>query len=230
MHPVIRIIDLWKQYNNDEQDSIALRGANLLVMPGDIIALFGKSGSGKTTLLNLIAGLDKPTRGLIEIEGKNIETLNENGRTELRRNRIGFIFQFFNLLPTLTAFENVLFSLELVGKPDKNAVFEALHAVNLQNKEHRYPHELSGGEQQRVAVARAIVKKPAIILADEPTGNLDTHTGTQILELLVSQCHTLNTTLVMVSHAINTCHFANRFMKMIDGVLVEKASYEGIDF
>ncbi|OQC47646.1 MAG: putative ABC transporter ATP-binding protein [Deltaproteobacteria bacterium ADurb.Bin026] len=199
-------------------------------MPGDIIALFGKSGSGKTTLLNLIAGLDKPTRGLIEIEGKNIETLNENGRTELRRNRIGFIFQFFNLLPTLTAFENVLFSLELVGKPDKNAVFEALHAVNLQNKEHRYPHELSGGEQQRVAVARAIVKKPAIILADEPTGNLDTHTGTQILELLVSQCHTLNTTLVMVSHAINTCHFANRFMKMIDGVLVEKASYEGIDF
>ena len=145
-------------------------------MPGDIIALFGKSGSGKTTLLNLIAGLDKPTRGLIEIEGKNIETLNENGRTELRRNRIGFIFQFFNLLPTLTAFENVLFSLELVGKPDKNAVFEALHAVNLQNKEHRYPHELSGGEQQRVAVARAIVKKPAIILADEPTGNLDTHT------------------------------------------------------
>ncbi|HNZ58893.1 MAG TPA: ABC transporter ATP-binding protein [Syntrophorhabdaceae bacterium] len=230
MHPVIRIIDLWKQYNNDEQDSIALRGANLLVMPGDIIALFGKSGSGKTTLLNLIAGLDKPTRGLIEIEGKNIETLNENGRTELRRNRIGFIFQFFNLLPTLTAFENVLFSLELVGKPDKNAVFEALHAVNLQNKEHRYPHELSGGEQQRVAVARAIVKKPAIILADEPTGNLDTHTGTQILELLVSQCHTLNTTLVMVSHAINTCHFANRFMKMTDGVLVEKASYEGIDF
>jgi putative ABC transport system ATP-binding protein len=230
VHPVIRIIDLWKQYNNDEQDSIALRGANLLVMPGDIIALFGKSGSGKTTLLNLIAGLDKPTRGLIEIEGKNIETLNENGRTELRRNRIGFIFQFFNLLPTLTAFENVLFSLELVGKPDKNAVFEALHAVNLQNKEHRYPHELSGGEQQRVAVARAIVKKPAIILADEPTGNLDTHTGTQILELLVSQCHTLNTTLVMVSHAINTCHFANRFMKMIDGVLVEKASYEGIDF
>jgi putative ABC transport system ATP-binding protein len=123
-----------------------------------------------------------------------------------------------------------LFSLELVGKPDKNAVFEALHAVNLQNKEHRYPHELSGGEQQRVAVARAIVKKPAIILADEPTGNLDTHTGTQILELLVSQCHTLNTTLVMVSHAINTCHFANRFMKMTDGVLVEKASYEGIDF
>jgi putative ABC transport system ATP-binding protein len=230
VHPVIRIIDLWKQYNNDEQDSIALRGANLLVMPGDIIALFGKSGSGKTTLLNLIAGLDKPTRGLIEIEGKNIETLNENGRTELRRNRIGFIFQFFNLLPTLTAFENVLFSLELVGKPDKNAVFEALHAVNLQNKEHRYPHELSGGEQQRVAVARAIVKKPAIILADEPTGNLDTHTGTQILELLVSQCHTLNTTLVMVSHAINTCHFANRFMKMTDGVLVEKASYEGIDF
>lgn len=230
MKPIIRIVDLWKRYNSDEQDGIALRGANLEVMPGDIIALFGKSGSGKTTLLNLIAGLDKPTHGLIEIEGKNIETMNENGRTELRRNRIGFIFQFFNLLPTLTAFENVLFSLELVGKPDKNAVLEALHAVNLHNKEHRYPHELSGGEQQRVAIARAIVKKPAIILADEPTGNLDTNTGTQILELLVSQCHTLNTTLVMVSHAINTCQFANRFMKMTDGILVEEASCEGIDF
>jgi len=230
VNPVIRVVDLWKQYSTDEKDGIALRGANLEVMPGDIIALFGKSGSGKTTLLNLIAGLDKPTRGIIEIEGRNIELMSENGRTELRRNRIGFIFQFFNLLPTLTAFENVLFSLELIGKPDHNAVIEALHAVNLHNKEYRFPHELSGGEQQRVAIARAIVKKPSIILADEPTGNLDTNTGIQILELLVSKCHALNATLVMVSHAINTCRFANRFMKMTDGVLIEEKSCEGIDF
>ena len=230
MNPIIRIVDLWKQYSNDEQDGIALRGANIEVMPGDIIALFGKSGSGKTTLLNLIAGLDKPTRGLIEIDGQNIETIGEKGRTELRRSRIGFIFQFFNLLPTLTALENVLFSLELIGKTDAKAALEALREVDLQGKEHRFPHELSGGEQQRVAIARAIVKKPAIILADEPTGNLDTATGIQILDLLVSRCHAFGTTLVMVSHALNTCRFAHRFIKMVDGVLIEQASHEDPDF
>jgi len=228
--PIIRVVDLWKQYSDDDQDGIALRGTNLEVMSGDIIALFGKSGSGKTTLLNLIAGLDKPTRGFIEINGQNIEAIGENGRTELRRSRIGFIFQFFNLLPTLTAFENVLFSLELIGKSDTDAVFESLREVNLHGKEHRFPHELSGGEQQRVAIARAIVKKPAIILADEPTGNLDTSTGIQILELLVSQCRVLGTTLIMVSHALNTCRFANRFMEMTDGILIEKTTYEDFDF
>jgi len=230
MNPTIRVVDLWKQYSADGQDGIALRGTNLEVMPGDVIALFGKSGSGKTTLLNLIAGLDKPTGGLIEIEGQNIEAIGEKGRTELRRSRIGFIFQFFNLLPTLTAFENVLFSLELIGKSDAGAVLEAIREVNLQGKEHRFPHELSGGEQQRVAIARAIVKKPSIILADEPTGNLDTATGIQILDLLASKCRTLGTTLIMASHALNTCRFAHRIMKMTDGILIEKASYEDLDF
>ena len=181
MEPVIRVVDLWKQYNTDEQDGMALRGTNLEVMPGDVITPFGKSGSGKTTLLNLIAGLDKPTGGLIEVDGQNIEKIGEKGWTELRRNRIGFVFQFFNLLPTLTAFENVLFSLELIKRPDTGAVFEALREVNLQGKEHCFPHELSGGEQQRVAIVRAIVKKPSIVLADEPTGNLDTATGIQFL-------------------------------------------------
>jgi putative ABC transport system ATP-binding protein len=229
MDPIIRVVDLWKQYSMDEQDGIALRGTNLEVMPGDVIALFGKSGSGKTTLLNLIAGLDRPTSGLIEIDGQNIETIREKGRTELRRNRIGFIFQFFNLLPTLTAFENVIFSLELTGKSDTDTVLEALREVDLQGKEHRFPHELSGGEQQRVAIARALVKKPPIVLADEPTGNLDTATGIQILELLVSKCLTLGTTLIMVSHALETCRFASRIMTMTDGILVEKASHEGLD-
>jgi len=228
--PVIRVVDLWKQYNTDEQDSIALRGVNLEVMRGEVVALFGKSGSGKTTLLNLIAGMDKSTRGFIEIDGRNIETIGEKGRTELRRSRIGFIFQFFNLLPTLTAFENVLFSLELIGKSDTGTVFEALRAVSLQGKERRFPHELSGGEQQRVAIARAIVKKPAIILADEPTGNLDTATGIQIMDLLVSRCHTLEATLVIVSHALSTCRFAKRVMQMVDGILIEKTSHEDPDF
>lgn len=228
MNPIIRVVDLWKQYSDDEQDNMALRGANLEVMQGEIVVLFGKSGSGKTTLLNIIAGLDKPTRGFIEIAGMNIEEIGEKGRTELRRSSIGFIFQFFNLLPTLTALENVLFSLELIGKPDENSALDALKAVNLQGKEHRFPYELSGGEQQRVAIARAIVKKPSIILADEPTGNLDTATGIKILELLVSQCHALGTTLIMVSHAVNTCRFAKRVLKMVDGILVEETSSEGI--
>lgn len=226
MEAVIRVHNIWKRYTNDESDGIALRGASLEVMPGEILAIFGKSGSGKTTLLNVMTGLDRPTSGLIEINGHNIESMGEGGRTELRRNHIGFIFQFFNLLPTLTAFENVMISLELTGKSDHGVVLEALHAVNLEDKQHRFPHELSGGEQQRVAIARAIVKKPSIILADEPTGNLDTATGIQILELLVSRCRSLGTTLIMVSHAANTCRYADRVFNMIDGVLVEQAPGE----
>lgn len=221
--PVIKTIDLWKRYNNDE-DGFALRGANLEVRQGEILAIFGKSGSGKTTLLNLIAGLDRPTKGRIEIDGNDIDAIGEKGRTELRRKKIGFVFQFFNLLPTLTAIENVLFSLELIGKPDIDAAIDALSSVGLSGKENRFPFELSGGEQQRVAIARAIVKRPSIILADEPTGNLDTATGEHILNLLVSQCIRFGATLIMVSHAMNTCHFATRIINMVDGMLVEDTS------
>ncbi|MCX8109801.1 MAG: ABC transporter ATP-binding protein [Syntrophorhabdaceae bacterium] len=220
---IIKTSDLWKKYNIDE-DGFALRGVNLEVKSGEILAIFGKSGSGKTTLLNLIAGLDKPTKGKIEIDGNDIEAIGERGRTELRRKKIGFVFQFFNLLPTLTALENVLFSLELIGNPDVKLALDALSSVGLSNKENRYPFELSGGEQQRVAIARAIVKKPSIILADEPTGNLDTATGEQVLNLLVSQCIQSGATLIMVSHAMNTCSFATRIINMVDGLLVEDRS------
>ncbi len=227
MQPVIRVTDLWKYYGDDEQGEPALRGTNLEVAAGDIVALFGKSGSGKTTLLNLLAGLDRPTRGRIEIEGQDLEALGERGRTQFRRNRLGFVFQFFNLLPTLTAFENVFLSLELAGRhPDHAAARTALASVGLTGKENRYPHELSGGEQQRVAIARALVKKPSITLADEPTGNLDTHTGTHILDLLVDQCRQTQTTLIMVSHAMITCQYAKRILQMEDGVVMEDRSCE----
>jgi putative ABC transport system ATP-binding protein len=226
MQPVIRVTDLWKYYNDDEQGEPALRGTNLVVAAGDIVALFGKSGSGKTTLLNLLAGLDRPTRGTIEIEGQDLEALGEAGRTEFRRNRLGFVFQFFNLLPTLTAFENVFLSLELAGRPDPASAVTALASVGLAGKEGRYPHELSGGEQQRVAIARALVKRPSIILADEPTGNLDTVTGAHILDLLVSQCRQSQTTLIMVSHAMITCQYAQRILRMADGIIVEDKSCE----
>ena len=222
--PVIRIVDLWKEYRHAGEESPALRGAYLEIRAGEIVALFGKSGSGKSTLFNLIAGLDRPTRGRIEVEGEDLERLGERGRTTLRRMRLGFIFQFFNLLPTLTAAENVSLSLELTGRLDQKAALTALEAVGLKGKEYRYPHELAGGEQQRVAIARAIVKKPSIILADEPTGNLDTATGNQILELLTRGCAADGTTLIMATHSPLTCRYASRILRMIDGTVVEEIS------
>jgi putative ABC transport system ATP-binding protein len=224
--PVIRVVNLWKDYADDLTNVPALRGSSLEITAGEIIALYGKSGSGKSTLFNLIAGLDHPTKGRIEVEGRDLELLGEKGRTNLRRFRLGFVFQFFNLLPTLTAFENVFLSLELVAKPDAEAANNALKEVGLAGKEHRYPNELSGGEQQRVAIARAMVKRPSIILADEPTGNLDTATGDQILDLLTGRCRESRTTLIMATHAPLTCRYADRVLRMVDGVVVEETRGE----
>jgi putative ABC transport system ATP-binding protein len=226
---VIRIVDLWKQYEPNEQpQAAALRGTSLDIRAGEVVALYGKSGSGKTTLFNIIAGLDRPTKGSVWVEGNHLETLGEEGRTRLRRQRLGFVFQFFNLLPTLTAFENVFLSLELAGKPSPEAAEKALQAVGLDGKGGRYPHELSGGEQQRVAIARAVVKEPALILADEPTGNLDTKTGEQVLDLLTGRCRQFGTTLLMATHSPLTCRYSNRILRMVDGLVVEETSCEEI--
>jgi len=229
MDPIIRVIDLWKEYPTDgDKGTTALRGASLEVRSGEIVALLGKSGSGKTTLLNLLAGIDRPTKGRIEVEGRDLEAMGEKGRTQWRRLRLGFIFQFFNLLPTLTAFENVFLSLELAGRPDPQPAVQALRDVGLEGKDHRYPHELSGGEQQRVAIARAIVKRPIFILADEPTGNLDTQTGRQVLDLLVEQCRRASTTMIMASHAASTRRCCDRIVRIVDGAIVEEAP--AVDF
>lgn len=228
MTSAIRTYDLWKEYDTGRHDGQALRGAELDIQKGQIIALLGKSGSGKTTLLNLLAGLDEPTRGRVEIDGVDLKALGERGRTELRRNKLGFVFQFFNLLPTLTAIENVLLALELAGRPDEDLAREHIALVGLGGKENRFPHELSGGEQQRIAIARALVKSPPIILADEPTGNLDSHTGIQILDLLTNRCRKSGTTLVMVSHSLKTCEYADRILRMSDGRIFEEESCEGL--
>jgi putative ABC transport system ATP-binding protein len=219
--PVIRLTDVWKTYE-EGKDVPAIRGANLVIGSGEIIALVGKSGSGKTTLFNLIAGLDRPTRGRIEVEGQDLATIGEKGRTLLRRMRLGFVFQFFNLLPTLTVFENIFLSLELAGHASPEPVMKVLKAVGLDSKEDRYPHELSGGEQQRVAIARAMIKRPALILADEPTGNLDTATGDQVLALLTEQCRGSATTLLMATHSPLTCRYAGRILRMTDGMVTEE--------
>lgn len=224
MEPIIRTIDLWKEYDqNGGGKAAAVAGANIEINAGQIVALLGKSGSGKTTLLNLLAGLDEPSRGRVEIEGKDLQTLGEQGLTSLRRRHIGFVFQFFNLLPTLTAIENVFLSLELLDVADRSRAYDALGAVGLRGKEARYPSELSGGEQQRVAIARAIVKGPSIILADEPTGNLDRRTGEEILDLLRGQCRASLATLVMASHSPLTCKYSDRVLRMEDGMVTEEA-------
>jgi len=219
---VLRVTDVWKDYAEaGGAPCAALRGTTFGVEAGQVVALHGRSGSGKTTLLNLLAGLDRPTRGTVEVEGQDLATLGEKGRTRLRRARLGFVFQFFNLLPTLTALENVLLSLELLGRPDPGPARAALGAVGLEGKGARFPHELSGGEQQRVAIARALVKRPAVILADEPTGNLDTRTGDEILDLLAGQCRETGATLLMATHSPRTSRVADRVLRMVDGTVVE---------
>ncbi len=221
--PVIRVVDLWKTYSKNGQENMAaLRGTNLEIKPGEVVALYGKSGSGKTTLLNILAGIDRPSRGRVEVDGQDLEALGEEGRTQLRRQRIGFIFQFFNLLPTLTVFENVFLSLELAGKTDPEAAYKALRAVGLEGKEGRFPHELSGGEQQRVAIARALVKNPALILADEPTGNLDSVRGNEIYVLLRNLCEELNKTILIVTHDETMAHkYAKSYIFIRDGKIRE---------
>jgi putative ABC transport system ATP-binding protein len=225
LDPVIRVINLWKNYDRDgRENAAALRGTSLEIKAGEVVALYGKSGSGKSTLLNILAGIDRPDKGRVEVDGRGLETLGEEGRTQLRRRRIGFIFQFFNLLPTLTAFENVFLSLELAGKFDRQPAYQALQAVGLEGKENRFPSELSGGEQQRVAIARALVKEPAIILADEPTGNLDSETGIQVLTLLSGRCREFGTSLLMATHSPLTCQYSDRILRMVDGRVVEETS------
>ncbi len=214
--------DLWKTYAR--ADGPALQGVTFAVRPGEVVAVVGRSGSGKTTLLNLVAGLDRPDRGTVRVAGQDLRALGEHGRTRLRRERLGFVFQFFNLLPTLTARENVLLALELRGRADPRRADEALEAVGLADKAHRYPHELSGGEQQRVAVARALVKDPAAILADEPTGNLDTRTGDEVLALLCRAARDRGAALVMATHSERAARAADRVLRMADGRLTEDVS------
>ncbi len=223
---IIRTYDLWKRYEDEGHDGMALRGVDMDIHKGQIIALFGKSGSGKTTYLNLIAGLDVPTKGRIEIDGEDLAMLGESGRTLLRTQQAGLC------VPVLQPPADVDRPRECLSCPRTHRRRRcetrprSAGPRGPQRQREPFPHELSGGEQQRVAIARALVKKPPIILADEPTGNLDSVTGTQILDLLVSRCRGAGTTLIMVSHAPNTCEYADRILRMADGRIVEVRSCE----
>jgi putative ABC transport system ATP-binding protein len=195
-----------------------LNDVSLSIPPKQMVAVMGPSGSGKSTLLGLIAGLDRPTEGTIVLDGTDITGLSESRMARFRRIKIGYIFQSFHLIPTLTALENVLVPLELAGAAgDKNLAIELLHAVGLQDRVHHYPVQLSGGEQQRVAVARAFACRPPILLADEPTGNLDSQTGRHVMDLLLSLHRDYGTTLVLVTHDKGIASLMHRVVALRDG-------------
>jgi putative ABC transport system ATP-binding protein len=226
--PVIRTETLTRTYAMGSASVHALRGVSLTVQTGDFVALMGASGSGKSTLLSLLGLLDRPTSGSYWLEGVEVSSLNRNALAEVRGKRIGFIFQSFNLLPRLSAWENVALPLayrngQVGHAAQRTSAYEALARVGLDQRAGHQPMELSGGERQRVAIARALVTQPAVILADEPTGNLDSATGIEIMALL-HEIHAEGRTLVVVTHDINIARHASRICTMRDGILDEGAS------
>jgi putative ABC transport system ATP-binding protein len=220
---VVTATDLTRRYGEGEAAVDALRGVTLEVQPGELVAVMGPSGSGKSTLMHLLAALDKPTSGDVEIAGQAVAQLSDRDVTLLRRRHIGFVFQFFNLLPMLDAEENVKLPLSIAGeKPDKEFFEGLLNRVGLADRRTHRPSELSGGQQQRVAIARALVSRPTVVFADEPTGNLDSSTGGEILELLRSSSADLGQTIVMVTHDANAATIADRVLFLADGRIVEQ--------
>lgn len=223
MPPILEVVDLSKSYRQGDDHRLVLAGVSARVEQGEVLAVRGRSGSGKTTLLNLIAGLDEPSSGHIVIGDRNLETMSERERTLFRRDHIGIVFQFFNLIPTLTVSENIALPLELTGKshsadghptPD-----ELLERVGLAGRGKDYPDELSGGEQQRVAIARAVVHRPELVLADEPTGNLDAVTGDEVIALMNELTRELDRTLILVTHSHSLAETADRVLTIRHGKL-----------
>ena len=211
--------DVGKSVAGPEGEVRILDGVDLTVDEGDSVAIVGASGSGKTTLLGLLAGLDLPTRGSIALAGQRLDTLDEEARAALRARDVGFVFQSFHLLPSLTAEENVALPLELAGREDASRVREVLHAVGLEPRRRHYPRQLSGGEQQRVALARAFVGRPRILFADEPTGNLDQATGQHVSELLFELNRRSGTTLVLVTHDLSLARRCRHVYRLDGGRL-----------
>jgi putative ABC transport system ATP-binding protein len=219
--PAVSAEGLTRRYGEGETAVDALRGVSLAVPKGQLTAVMGPSGSGKSTLMHILAGLDKPTSGEVEIAGTSIQKLNDTDLTKLRREHIGFIFQFFNLLPMLSAEENVVLPLSIAGeKPDKAWVAELMDRIGLKDRAGHRPSELSGGQQQRVAIGRALVSRPTIVFADEPTGNLDSKTSGEILDLMRSSVDTYDQTTVMVTHDARAAAIADRILFLADGLIV----------
>lgn len=221
---VIELKEIYKQYEVGEASVHAVDGVSLAVKRGEFVCISGRSGSGKSTLLSLLAGMESPTDGEIVILGEHMERMNERQRGQFRRAHIGFVFQSYNLLPQLNAWENAAMPLQIRGMPlaeRKKRAMEMLDMVGLLSHAKHRPSELSGGQQQRVGIARAVITRPDIVFADEPTGNLDTKTGRQIMELLLRIFREWGTTLLMVSHDEELAQYADREIKLLDGRIDE---------
>ncbi len=220
---ILKAVDLKKVYGQGESEVKALDGVNLEVKKGEFVAIVGTSGSGKSTLLHMLGGLDRPTAGKVEIDGKDIFSLKDDALTIFRRRKIGFVFQAYNLVPVLNVYENIVLPMELDGeKIDKAYVDEIIDTLMLTSKKESLPNQLSGGQQQRVAIARALAFRPAIILADEPTGNLDSKTGQDVLSLLKVSAEKFSQTIVMITHNDEIAQLADRIIRIEDGKIVSE--------
>ena len=220
--PILQTTDLKKYYGEKPNITKALDGVSLSVEHGEFVAIVGTSGSGKSTLLNMIGGLDVPTSGKVIVDGKDLSTLKDEQLTIFRRRKIGFIFQNYNLVPVLNVYENIVLPVELDGdQVDKNYMQEVVRMLGLDDKLNNMPNNLSGGQRQRVAIARALVSKPAIVLADEPTGNLDSRTSSDVLGLLKVSSQKFHQTLVMITHNNEIAQLADRIIRIEDGKISE---------
>ena len=221
---MIKVNNLKKVFSYGDVNTVALGGISLEINSGELVAIMGPSGCGKTTLLNILGLLDNPTEGSYLLNGIEVANLKENQRTELRKGKIGFVFQSFNLIDELNVEQNVELPLKYMGMPaeERHAkVFDVLRRVNMSHRRAHFPNQLSGGQQQRVAIARAVVCEPLLILADEPTGNLDSKNGKEVMDLL-AELNDDGTTIVMVTHSQRDASYAQRIVNMLDGFLVQK--------
>ena len=224
MNPIVSATDVHRRFGEGPAAVDALAGVSVSFAPGEFAAVMGPSGSGKSTLMHVLAGLDRPTAGSVVIDGVEIASLDDGRLTQLRRDKIGFVFQAFNLLPVLTAEENVVLPLSIAGrKPDRAWLDTLIGAVGLDDRRTHRPSELSGGQQQRVAVARALVNRPAVVFADEPTGNLDSKASADVLALLRRAVDEFGQTVVMVTHDPDAAAAADRVVEMADGLIVGDA-------
>ncbi len=219
---LLEVKSIYKTYGDGEAAVQAVKNINFSIAKGEFVAVVGESGSGKSTLLNLIGGLDAPTSGEIHIDGKEIFTMKESNLTIFRRRNIGFIFQNFNLIPELNVEHNIIFPLLLdYQKPDEKYLEELLKILNLKERRHHLPSQLSGGQQQRVAIGRALITRPSLILADEPTGNLDTENSSEVITLLKEASRKYNQTIIMITHNKSIAQTADRILNVSDGVLTD---------
>jgi putative ABC transport system ATP-binding protein len=225
MTAAVELCRVVKAYREGDRERVVLREVDLTIAPGQVVVLLGRSGSGKSTLLNLVGGIDRPTAGVVRVDGVDLTALSESERTRLRRRRLGFVFQFFNLIPTLTVEENIRLPLELNGvdgAAGRARALAVLGEVGLGDRAASFPDRLSGGEQQRVAVARALVHDPALVLADEPTGNLDAESAGQVLAALTGLARRAGRTLLAASHSEDVAALADRVLTLAGGRLVER--------